>query len=494
MNDTPKSKWPWRLLRWGLIALAVLVTLAAVLVTEENWRGKRAWENYRRDAEARGERLDLASVIPPAVPDDQNFFCAAIVATALTNSTIFNIYRGEMPNWITNGGNWQKGRFADLEEWQRAFRQFSATPEGKTNGFPVAAQPQTPAADVLLALSVYDPALEQFRQASLRPHARMPLSYERGFEDAGSWLPALAAEKRWAQFLQLRTLADLQAGQSQAGLEDTKLFLRVIDSLRDQPYLISHLVRMAMWAIAVQPVYEGLAQHRWNDAELATLEAALGKEDFLADFQMAMRGERTCAIFEFERQRLTRRLVTPGGIDGTEMVTNNLTLMPSAYFYQNELAFARLYEKFILPMVDLTNRTVSLAAFRANETEHKAMRKHVSPYTMQALMLLPDVSKSVQKFAIMQGQVDLIRTACALERYRLAHGEYPAALDALSPQFIESVPHDLINGQPLHYRRADDGKFVLYSVGWNESDDGGTNAFNKNGRIVWQEGDWVWKY
>ena len=55
MNDKPKSKLRWRLLRWGLIGLAVLVTLAAILITEENWRGKHDWEAYKRAAEARGE-------------------------------------------------------------------------------------------------------------------------------------------------------------------------------------------------------------------------------------------------------------------------------------------------------------------------------------------------------------------------------------------------------------------------------------------------------
>ena len=47
------------------------------------------------------------------------------------------------------------------------------------------------------------------------------------------------------------------------------------------------------------------------------------------------------------------------------------------------------------------------------------------------------------------------------------------SLDALAPQFIETIPHDIIGGQPLHYRRTEDGQFVLYSVGWNETDDGG---------------------
>ena len=83
MNDKPQTKWGWRLLRWGMIGLAVLVTLAAILVTEENWRGKHAWETYKRTAEARGEKFERAAFTPTNVPDDQNFFCAPIVAKAL---------------------------------------------------------------------------------------------------------------------------------------------------------------------------------------------------------------------------------------------------------------------------------------------------------------------------------------------------------------------------------------------------------------------------
>ncbi len=83
--------------------------------------------------------------------------------------------------------------------------------------------------------------------------------------------------------------------------------------------------------------------------------------------------------------------------------------------------------------------------------------------------------------------------ACALERYRLAHGNYPETLDALAPQFIAAVPHDIINGQPLHYRRTEDGNFVLYSVGWNEIDDGGKIVFSKGGRVDTEKGDWVWR-
>ncbi len=66
----------WRILRRILISLAVLATLIAIFYTEEDWRGKRAWEQCKRELEAKGEVLDWSAYIPPPVPDDQNFFKA----------------------------------------------------------------------------------------------------------------------------------------------------------------------------------------------------------------------------------------------------------------------------------------------------------------------------------------------------------------------------------------------------------------------------------
>ena len=70
---------------------------------------------------------------------------------------------------------------------------------------------------------------------------------------------------------------------------------------------------------------------------------------------------------------------------------------------------------------------------------------------------------------------------------------FPKPLGALVPEFIEPLPHDIINGEPLKYRRTDDGQFVLYSVGWNGRDDGGAVAF-KFDRPDSEKGDWVWRY
>jgi len=71
-------KW---LLRWTLRVLAVLLLLVILFYAEEDWRCKHAWDQYRREWEAKGEQFDFASFIPPAVPDDQNFAFTPIVAS-----------------------------------------------------------------------------------------------------------------------------------------------------------------------------------------------------------------------------------------------------------------------------------------------------------------------------------------------------------------------------------------------------------------------------
>jgi len=90
--------------------------------------------------------------------------------------------------------------------------------------------------------------------------------------------------------------------------------------------------------------------------------------------------------------------------------------------------------------------------------------------------------------------VSLARVACALERHRLATGSYPEKLDGLTPRFIDRLPPDPVNGEPLKYRRDAPDRFILYSVGANLKDDGGRVDVDDLGRIRNRgQGDWVWR-
>ena len=72
--------------------------------------------------------------------------------------------------------------------------------------------------------------------------------------------------------------------------------------------------------------------------------------------------------------------------------------------------------------------------------------------------------------------------------------QFSQTLDALTPRFIETLPHDIIGGQPLKYHRTGNGQFTLYSVGWNGTDDGGAVVMKKTQKtaIDLDNGDWVW--
>src|SRR5262249_26572491 len=114
------------------------------------------------------------------------------------------------------------------------------------------------------------------------------------------------------------------------------------------------------------------------------------------------------------------------------------------------------------------------------------------PYTIFSKLLLPAVEKPVQKSARMQSFVDMARIACAIERFRLANGVYPRSLDLLVPQFIGSVPNDVMDGKPLRYQLDPAGGYILYSIGWNRADDGGTLVWAKQDKeIDLSKGDWV---
>ena len=153
-----------------------------------------------------------------------------------------------------------------------------------------------------------------------------------------------------------------------------------------------------------------------------------------------------------------------------------------------------MMEDYYIPLADANRRTFSPALARRGQAALAAQTKSCSPFDLLGRLILPIVSGTAKKFAYGQASVDLARTAIALERWRLVHGEFPESLDALVPQLIAKVPHDVVGGQPLQYRRQADGLFVLYSVGWNKTDDGGLVGSNTDGSEDIETGDWVWRY
>jgi hypothetical protein len=551
----------WRMIRRYLYALPGVAVLVALFYAEEDWRGKRDWEQYKRAAEAKGERFELSSYQPPSVPDDQNFVFAPIVS----NSCLFrtdgdvpglpnaNTNRGrlldirinanyEWKPWPTNNllGNWQCGDKTDLRAFQTyyrapansnwrtnlyAARQGSVGLYGKrlrpalpasvpeqvaTNEFPVAPQPQSPAADVLLALSKYDSAIEELRQASRHPFFQFPPQNRPATPTDKFVTPTLVPLKECLGVLRLRAVAELENIQGDKALADVTLMLYLANLNHHEPWreLWCQNWRINSIDSALQPVWQGLVGHQWSDTQLTRIGSELAKFDFLSDYQHFVRCWRAETLQEIDSIEQGRfhefwamLHVGPDQDNSSlwERVFNENTLftfMPKGWFYENDVAVAQMFQQSLRTDAEAGQRILSSELIKRVEDAQEYNCRHQSLRNFAASMMYPGSARLAQKFAFTQSSLDRARVACALERYRLAEGVYPATLDMLTPRFIEKLPNDVINGQPLHYQRIADGRFLLYSVGWNGTDDAGTLVRDKYRRNTLDQlqGDWVWPF
>jgi hypothetical protein len=498
----------WRNLRRALFGLGCLITLVALAYVIENWRGQRAWLAHRAEWEAKGEKFTIAALAPAAVPDEKNFALTPLLKSAMDfshgpNGVVWadtNAYarlqrtRADLaPGRNTDDqlvlGSLEKGTFADLAACREFYR-------GNTN-YPQPATAGTPAEDIGFALGKFDPEMAELRAATVsRPLTRFPIEYE----SEPSWgilLPHLAQIKGLTQLTHVRATVALEAGRPAEAMADLKVGFRLSDSLRDEPILICHLVRIACLAINLQTVREGLVRHAWSESQLAELQTYLRSLNLLAEYRLAMRGERALSTRGLDYLRRQGLRTDPfnylGDSGGGSKAASGFNPYPSGWYYQNMLTSSKMIQDhLILAVDDQTHRVspaVSLNGTRAVEQMQRG------PYTIFAKLLLPALGNSVRKSGRMQTYVDAAVVACALERYRLANGKLPATLAALIPSFLDTIPTDAIDGQPLRYRLEPDGGYVLYSIGWNERDDSGTLAWKegKTPGVDAEQGDWVWQ-
>ena len=516
----------WRNFRRFLLGVACFITLVALAYVEENWRGKHAWETHKRQWEAKGEKFTIAQLAPPAVPDDQNFAMTPLLKPLFdyTRETIAKKrtpvpYPNDGVIWRdTNAlarldriqaelgvsrktndhlvfGSLEKGTFADLAASREFYRD-------NTN-YSQPATPGTPAADILFALAKFDPEIMELREAAAtRPYSRFAFEYDH----EPSWailLPHLPKVRALCKLTQMRAVARLELGQSAEAFEELKLGLRLSDSIRDEPILISHLVRIAVIQFNLQTVREGLIRHAWSDAQLAELEKYLASLNLLAEYKLAMRGERALSTSGLDWLRRLgfrgyRSVIEANG-EQEPGFAMYMTVMPGGWYYQNMLTISEMHQEFNLPMVDeKTHRVFPEIVARSDTTVDNWAKERPKPYNLIARALMPALGAASKKSARMQTYMDAARVACALERFRMANGKLPETPDALTPRFIEAIPTDVIDGKPLRYQLKPDGGYVLYSVGWNNTDDGGEigwkgSSDSKEPHVDITEGDWVWQ-
>jgi hypothetical protein len=587
MNEPSELNRGWRIMRRILIAVAILVTLIAAFYTEEDWRGKRAWENCKSELEAQGVELDWNKFLPPNVPDDQNFYTASTnilmkfkfkqaegfkdpdFKAALANSWLHlqvtscptidsmdgrlivaritlvskapvNVGQGTNILVVNLNDPTAAGRVRDLigsvigpsidgttgiKFYRNQLKNirpariyavaamapsYSALEQMVPSGtrlqltdadadaisqesfnvqwvhiYPIRAQTME-ADDYLKWSDQFVPAFNEIREALNRPYAILPGDYS---NPAFMPIPNFVVIRMLAQTLAQRAQCDLLLGQPDQALHELTLIHDVRRILEKPPTgrpetLIEAMINVAITGLYVQVIADGLQRHAWQEPQLIALQEQL-KETDLCPF-----------VFEGCREEPAHisRVAEMATPPVWESFRPFRWAIPRGWLYQMMVVAVKLECK-TLPDVDLENNAIAPKKLDDTMNDIDKSLNRRSPFNLLARIVIPNFVNAWQATAYKQTLVNEGQIACALERYRLAHGEYPETLDALTPRFIESIPHDLIGGQPLHYRPTPDGKFLLYSVGWNETDDGGNELphWNNGHGADYSKGDWVWE-
>lgn len=486
----------------------------------ENVRGALRWRAVRTALQARGEGLTVAEVVPKPAPDDGNLSTLPMLADLLdygpvpsngnsrwrNTNAMARLNTLNLPDAFLKLPKDHKPRTdTPMQAWADAFRDAgaasaaSAKDNNKTRSLPAYGpipDGATPAQAVLAALSVADADLEAIKAAAKRPRAVFNVHWDEGFN---ALLPHLAHLKRVNQVLDLRCRARLETGDAQGAFDDALGAVNVARALREEPLLISQLVCIAQSAIAAKTVRRGIAAHAWSDAQLAALQQVVSTWRPIPGMIDSIRGERIIVSAVMDRWASDRRQfveeygqVANSGLDsegGSPTPSVGLWLVPSGWIRNAQAAIVSYEQGLVDVMLPARDRLPQggLAGLkdgidrRFDEMMDAREMNRAGGFLVRALA--PAVGNAVLKAFKAEHTARSTETALALERYRLAKGEYPADLAALVPAHLPTAPVDVMDGAPARYERTADGFFRLWSVGMP----GGGNS--KSGDAV---PDWNW--
>ena len=484
----PSAKPP-RLRRWlvrGGFVLACLATLVVALYLEEKIRGRAAWRAYEIEARQRGVKLAFADYLPPKIPDAENFAAIPIFDAVFRASDAHE--KTPNPFKLPEVADTKEPKFSeplkqeriDLAAWQKFFVEAKLLP----------AATDSAAADVLRALDTFAAPLAQLHAAGTRPHCRFPVNWEPPYS---ARLPHLEVLRAAARLDALRLSAHLALGQSAAACEDFRDGLSLATATREDPPVISGLVRIAIATMMESAVWNGLAGHQWAGPELRKIEADLAPFDWLTDYLFVTGSERgagndlTKMVIEDPRP-----LAAIMGLEGAgrqPIRDFGFSLYPAGWFYQSMVRENHYFDE-VSARIDAGQRRY----FGERPVPSSVEDIRTRPQTIYYLLLTvlaPALENLSHKYVQTATMTDLARLACALENFRIARGALPQALAELVPEFLPVLPVEIVNGEPYRYRRAEDGSFLLYSVGTDLRDDGGVSDPQASAA---KQADWVWHY
>jgi len=315
----------------------------------------------------------------------------------------------------------------------------------------------------------------------------------------GVLLPYLNEMRRMARLLHADAHRAALEGDEATVMASLIAMVGMSEQARELPTLINELVAMSLMSIAMQATVEVLVGHAdvFSDASLQQLAHRLAAAHGGGTLHVEIGTERLW-FYDF-----VQRLYTDDG-DGNGRITvegikfldslialtappASLPLISSDYSWlakpflpattlvlANRRDMVSRYEELIT-RAEIEGR---LPLWRRIDTVNPEVQEMAASPIVHAryfpiVLLMPAFTRATITGQQATLQRDGLLTSIALILHHRRHGHWPEQLDALVPGLLPSVPVDRFDGQPLRYRVVD-GSPVLYSIGGNLEDNGGT--------------------
>ncbi|HEY4415817.1 MAG TPA: hypothetical protein VGO57_09005 [Verrucomicrobiae bacterium] len=316
-------------------------------------------------------------------------------------------------------------------------------------------------------------------------------------------LPHLAVLKNLALHFGSRAVLAVHDGNQGAAWTNLLAETRLVTAWKTEPVEISQLVRFDLTTIAYSATWQMLQTNGWSDESLARLQHEWEATDFLTNLPETIAFKRACQV---NQCRLERARPISSGLTAADFFKELMRSPHDAWLELNGNWKQICYHAYgtYVDEKDL------LIFYRDREIEFRNAVQKSTWSQMQslpgvtnniffqskfasrlsALMNLHEMNLAFMKFkssflgraAEAEARRRILITAIALERYCGKHGVYPKSLAGLVPEFLNTVPLDFMDGQPLRYHLTDNGRFILYSIGDNGVDDDGQIQTRKQRR------------
>ncbi len=306
--------------------------------------------------------------------------------------------------------------------------------------------------------------LDTLPALAVLPAGHVPRSDEANlFEFA---LPALTHVRNATKLLRIEAILALMDGNPAVAVMAVHLQRRLNETVDEHPTMIGRLVQCANNDVIVSTIEDTLRLATVDARALEALSEDVDDRLRAATMKWALLGERAQWI-ELCDQMATGELPYDA-IPGTGNQAPTTIGLPTCVVRWSEVRGAEL----LTTLIDAHEEPAVLI----EAARQMALDVRNAPATLALLEpLMADLTNACIIHARRAARLRGARAALAAERFRLANDRLPGSIEELAPQYLDAIPTDPFDGQPLRLATTEQG-IVIYSLGENGQDDGGDVA------------------